>query len=473
MLGSSPRRQSSLAPRGSSVGPSSPVRATSHPIARRLDFEQEDSSLQETPALSGSGARRGKRNDVYDIPEDESPGPRAHDTILEESLVQEEITANEDSMAFNAIPEESFAEQVGDDTMPGAIPIENDTILEESEIIQQPVKEPVKRGRKRKSDALEPVAETESSTMKSRKRAPAVAKPVETQKKGKKSTAEPTTQRRRSQRVSDITEQDPSILDALLDDSEHAAVPAEEEQPPVKRRGRPPRTQVNTGKENNVPKKAGPTAKASAPAKEKADTTFKKPSKPAPKPKTTNKIDAKDKPEKSSKDTTSHTDGLDVGKLVDVYGKPLSKQDIEKMSTTSTTSRYGRGRHLSVFREMDPDAVARVGRTGRHRVAPIDFWKNESIAYSTDGSMTAIVKNQDTEPERKRVSHRGSTKSKKRNLTVIEEEEVELDPWEAEEGVLRGNFKDYDPEMDVSTTDVIEDGRQMDFSLCLWRSTNK
>ncbi|KAL6707069.1 mitotic fidelity of chromosome transmission-related protein [Coniothyrium glycines] len=452
MLGSSPRRQSSMAPRGSSVGPCSPTRASSHPIARRLDFEQDDSSLQETPALSGSGARRGKRSDVYDIPEDNSPAPQQHETIFEESLVQEEITANEDSAINNAIGEESFAGQVGDDTITGA-EVVDDVTEEESEIVPQPVKEPAKRGRKRKSDVLEPAREVEAATAKSRKRGPAAAKIDETNMAEKKSAAVPAGQRRRSQRVSDIAEQDPSILDALLDSSSHVPEPAEEAPVAPKRRGRPPRVQPAAGKENTGPAKSTKAAKV-VPAKEKPEATFKKPVKPLAKPK--DKAETDGKHGKKAKEKTPTASGEDVGKLVDVYGNPLSKQDIEKMSTTSTTSRYGRGRHLSVFREMDPDAVARVGRTGRHRVAPIDFWKNESIAYDTDGSMTAIVKNQDTEPEPKKSNYRTGAK-KKRSLTAIEEEEVELEPWEEDEGVLRGNYKDWDPVTDVNTNDIIED----------------
>ncbi|KAF2033501.1 hypothetical protein EK21DRAFT_98206 [Setomelanomma holmii] len=449
-LGSSPRRQSSMAPRGSSVGISSPARASSHPaVARRLDFEQDEYSLQETPALSGSGQRRGKRADVYDIPADGSPVPETS-TALEESYVQEEIIANDGSVVINEIVEESFDAQVGDETTTGAEAVEDFIDEEESEIAPEPLKEPAKRGRKRKSDVLERVQEDQSNDTKSRKRGAAVAQVQDVQKRGKKPVSIPAVTSRRSRRVSDMTDQEPSALDASVDISADAAEEAEEAIAPAKRRGRPPRAKPEAEKENPIPTKSVKNLAA----KDKQDGVFKKPPKPVAK--------AKDKPATKSKataktaDNINEADGEDSGKLVDVHGHPLSKKDIEQMSTTSVGSRYGRGRHLSVFRELEPEAVARVGRTGRHRVAPIDFWKNDRIAYDPDGSMTSIVKNQDPEPELKTYKSYGG-RPKKRKLTAIEEEEIELDPWEAEDGILVGNYRDFDPVIDVTTSDIIED----------------
>lgn len=434
-----------MAPRASSIGVSSPARAASHPaVARRLDFEQDESSLQETPALSGSGQRRGKRADVYDIPEDGSPLPQTS-AVLEESFVQEEITANEDSVVFNGVADESSIAQIGNDTINSAEPIEDFVDLEESEVTPEPVTEPVKKGRKRKSDVLEPPAEDESSATKPRKRGTAFAHAPEVQRKGKKSAPAPAPASRRSKRVSDIVEQELSALDASSDIPADAA---DDAPVPPKRRGRPPRAKPDVEKENTIPSK---TMKSAA---TKTDGAFKKPPKPAAKSK--EKPTTKSKADAKLADPAPQMIDAGNGKLVDVHGHPLSKKEIEQMSTTSVGSRYGRGRHLSVFRELEPEAVARVGRTGRHRVAPIDFWKNDRIAYDPSGSMTSIVKNQDTEPERKSYKNSGA-KAKKRNLTAIEEEEVELDPWEEEDGVLVGNYRDFDPVTDVTSSDIIED----------------
>ncbi|KAI0584252.1 Mif2 multi-domain protein [Pyrenophora tritici-repentis] len=439
-LGSSPRRQSSMAPRGSSAAPSSPVRAASHPIARRLDFEQDESSLQETPALSGSGARRGKRTDVYDIPEDEGSPLPEQSAVFEESVVQEEITANEASVAA---VEESFVAQIGEDSINEAEEVEDLVDQEESEIVPEPVKEPAKRGRKRKSDAVNISEEEQAVVEQPRKRGrPPGAKATASasEKTGKKS-APAAAQRRRSQRVSDISEPDPSIVEAPVDDSIDQSEQIEEAPVAPKRRGRPPRVQPDAEEEHTATAKPAKNDSSKGNAEAAA---FKKPIKPVGRPKAN--AEPKSKPANAD----------DVGKLVDVYGNPLSKKDLDQMSTTSAGSRFGRGRHLSVFREMDPDNVARVGRTGRHRVAPIDFWKNDHISYDVDGSMTSIVKSQEVEESRKR-SKKSSSKGKKKALTVVEEEEIELDPWEQEEGALVGNYRGFDAATEVPSNEIIED----------------
>jgi centromere protein C len=465
-----------MAARGSSPAPSSPARAASHPTARRLDFEQDESSLQETPALSGSGARRGKRSDVYDIPEDGSPVPE--ESVLEESLVPEETTQNEDSVMIN-VAEESFVGQVGEDTVTGAEAVEDWEDLEESEIAPEPVKEPIKKGRKRKSDAVEASEEEQAVAEKPRKGGPATAQASETQKKSKKSAPAPAVPRR-SQRVSDVTEQEPSIIEAPADTSIDQSEQTEEVPIAPKRRGRPPRIQPDTEKENSAPAKPA----KNAPAKEKTDAVFKKPAKPMGRPPKVSaepkskpaKADPKSKPApKAAKEKTPQPDGDDGGKLVDVHGNPLSKKDIDQMSATSAGSRFGRGRHLSVFREIDPDEVARIGRTGRHRVAPLNFWKNDRISYDTDGSMTSIVKSADPE-EQRRPNKKSSYKSKKKSLIAIEEEEIELDPWEEEEGTLVGNYRGFDPATDVSSTDIIEDSKSRlistpPFPVSRWRGS--
>ncbi|KAL6154506.1 mitotic fidelity of chromosome transmission- protein [Exserohilum turcicum] len=450
MLGSSPRRQSSMVPRGSSAAPSSPTRASSHPIARRLDFEQDESSLQETPALSGSGARRGKRSDVYDIPEDGEGSPLPEQSaMLEESMVQEEITANESSMAA---VEQSFVAQIGDESMTVAEAVE-DLAEEESEIAPEPVKQPAKRGRKRKSDVVDVTEEVPEATEKPRKRGPAAQ--ASESHKSKKSGPAPVTQRRRSQRVSDISELEASASelpgDTTVDQFEQSEAPA-----PAKRRGRPPRVQPATEKENTVATKPAKNAAA----KEKTSEPFKKPTKPAGRPKATSEPKTKPAPKtkETSKDKPKEKTLIEegAGKLVDVYGNPLSKQDIDQMSTTSAGSRFGRGRHLSVFREIDPENVARVGRTGRHRVAPIDFWKNDHISYDVDGSMTSIVKSAAVEETRRQNKKYGS-KGKKKRLTMVEEEEIELDPWEEKDGRLTGNYKGFDLNTNSASDEIIED----------------
>jgi centromere protein C len=191
-----------MAPRGSSIGLSSPIRATSHPaVVRRLDFEEEeeDESLQETPALSGSGQRRGKRNDIYTL--ERSPS-RPHSAIMEESELQEQITANNDEdeeLPIVTEVEQSFVAQIGDDTVTGADAVESslegetleDTQNEGEEAVPEPVKEPGKKSRKRKSDQATVVEQSPKPT-KARKRGPAAAaQAAEPAKKGKKAAPVP------------------------------------------------------------------------------------------------------------------------------------------------------------------------------------------------------------------------------------------------------------------------------------------
>ncbi|KAJ8109908.1 hypothetical protein OPT61_g7108 [Boeremia exigua] len=460
-LGSSPRRQSSMAPRGSSIGASSPIRAISHPgVARRLYFQEEEDeeelSLQETPALSGSGQRRGKRNDVYTL--ERSPS-RPHSAVMEESELQEEITANNENDEEEELPivtelEESFVAQIGDDTITGADAVESlveeDTQVEE-EVIPEPVKQPAKRGRKRTSDHVAAIEEESSKPAKTRKRGIAAAQATELASTGKKTA--PAAPARRSKRVSDITEHGSSVLEAATADESLAAAASEliEEAPVApKRRGRPPKAQRDNKAELTGPAKTTKkTAASKATAKEKTEPVFKKPSKPLAKP--------KEKPAPKDKENVKSSDNLakdEAGKPVDAYGNPLSRADIERMSTTSVGSRYGRGRNLSVFREMEPDAVARIGRTGRHRVAPIDFWKNDRINYNHDGSMQTIVKAPSPEPLQRPSAY--NKKGKKKTFSIADEEEVELDPWEEDEGFLTGNYKDFDPANEFTSPGLVE-----------------
>lgn len=450
-LGSSPRRQSSMGPRAQPEPVSSPERSSSHPvISRRLDFEQEELSLQETPALSGSGQRRGMRRSIYSI----EPSPsRITNSALEETI-QEELYAAEESAILNDIEEESGLQDIGNDTVLGAesdiieedagldvditanADVEVSVDVEESEVIPEPVKQPARRGRKRKSDAVEPAAiEEEVPEPKKRGR-----KPLE--KKDKNVVAAPAAPPRRSKRVSDITEQETSTL---VDASTRAAEAVDT--PPVapKPRGRPPKAAA-------APAEMAPPAKkqkrqAKEPEKKNVQPVSKKP-KAAPVPR--KKVDSRDA------GPPLEQESAESGKLVDLYGNPISKADLDQMSATSGGTRFGRGRHLSVFRELEPDSAATVGRTGRHRVKPINFWANEAVSYDPTGNMQAVVNRVYQEPPK---VQRKTRKGQKRPNSVIEEDddEVGTQPWEVEgEGKFKGNYKGYDAANKISTNNLIE-----------------
>lgn len=455
-----------MGPRAQSANlPSSPLRTNSHPaVNRRLDFVQDESSLQETPASSGSGQLRGKRPDVYDIQRSPSQGISQ---TLEESI-QEEIMAAGDLSMFDGIPDESYVSNVGNDADAGATNGISENIEEESEVVPDPPKEPKKRGRKRKSEAMAPPPQEEA--LKSRRRGAPTRQSLENQRKDKIAAAAPITQPRRSKRVSEITEDD-----SVAEVNEPLAAPTTSDSPPTqpKRRGRPPKNTPQAEKtepekvqkpiavkEKQKPKRAEEEREPDIeePVFKKPKSAGRPPKKPVEKP--TEKPVEKERVQKDSDQT------VEAGKLVDVHGKPISKADIDQMSATSTGSRFGRGRHLSVFRELEPQTIAHVGRTGRHRVKPIEFWRNEKCAYDSEGNMQAIVKNEMKEPARPAHSSYKS-KAKKKGLTAIEEdEEVELEAWEEENGVFSGIYKGWDAEARVPTNEFVEGGMFSHLSLC-------
>ncbi|KAF2736891.1 hypothetical protein EJ04DRAFT_551053 [Polyplosphaeria fusca] len=415
-LGSSPRR---------SVGPKTHTReANTLVISRRLDFEQ-DESLVETPALSGSGQRRKEHRNIYSI----EPSPsRAQSALLEESL-QEEITQNEDSGLFNGYAEESFAGGVTEDSMGGAEITEDAVEVEESAVVEEeePAPKPGKRGRKRKSDTLDANAEV-ASAAKARKRG---SVPKRNQQVSDLSKPQGRATRSRQSLEEDLT----PAADVSIDDSEQT-----EEVPtpaPAKKRGR------HAAKAKADVQKAVP---AKEKEKDKHNAVFKKPMPPA-KPK--GKMNSK------SVDESGEAPVLPNGKLVDTLGNPLSKDEIDQMSVTSTASRFGRGRSLSVFRQIELDEASR-GRTGRHRVAPLNFWKNERAVYDKDGDIQAVIKPEFEEPGPKK--HSTKAKGRKRPLKAIEEdEEDDLEEWEREMGVIAGPFKTYDAETNVTGDDEVEE----------------
>ncbi|KAF2264274.1 hypothetical protein CC78DRAFT_533336 [Lojkania enalia] len=446
-LGSSPRRQSSMGPRVRQTDRSSPNRAASHlPVTRRLDFDQEESSLQETPALSGSGQRRGQRRNVYSLEPSPSNG---HSATLEESLVQEEIAANEDSAMIDGFIEESFAGGVGEDSMAGAEATEHSVEAQQTTDEEEPVKQPSRkgRGRKRKSDVLESAVEESTPISKTRRRRPAALdeRASHGQKKANDTIApapKPQGRPGRPKRTAKVTEEaadeeSTDIAEKALDDSTQI-----EEHPapnPVKPRGRPP------GKAKAQLKPATAEKKAEKPA------TFKKPELP----KKSQVITASKSREKENEQSTPLP-----GTFVNAWGKQLSEDEVEHMSVTSTASRFGRGRSLSVFRQVEIDESTSIGRTGRHRVQRLEFWRNEKGLYDRDGSLTSIVKNETPqEPMRmKRAGRHGRPKDRNRALTAIEEDDDDdLQPYETGPGVLPGVIRGFDAATGVSTDEHFEE----------------
>lgn len=441
---------------------SSPSRANSHPIvSRRLDFEQDESSLQETPALSGSGQRRGQRRSIYSI----EPSPtRLTNSAMMEETIQEEIIAGEEASLFNDIMEESGLQEIGNDTVLGAeidvtgvadeqaavdmSPVMDEPMEEEdSEVIPKPVKKPAKRGRKRKNEATERLR-IEHEPIEPHKRA---RKPLE--KKDKNAVAAVAAPPRRSKRVSDASVQDPSTLQDAS-----AGAPEEVQPPPVvnKPRGRPPKAKAQS---EMLPPPAKQQKRQTKELERQVEATERAGEPVFKKPKAASK--AKKKGDLGNDDLQLESKLIGHGKLVDVYGNPISKAELDQMSTTTTGTRFGRGRHLSVFRELEPESAATIGRTGRHRVKPINFWANEVVSYDPLGSMQAIVNRVFEEPPpRKSKVGRSKVQHKPISAAVEEDEDVDIQPWEEEgdgefKGQFKGPYRGYDAANKVSTNKLI------------------
>lgn len=385
-----------------------------------------------------------------------------------EETIQEEIIAGEESSLLIGVAEESGIQEIGNDTvlhteidvmaegdeqLTADLDVEEGAEVARNEVTKEPTKQPAKRGRKRKSDATAP-PQTETEAPEPRKRG---RKPLE--KKDKNSAAMPKAHpvpARRSKRVSDITEQEPSILeDSSAGAMEEAIIPPVVAKP----RGRPPKATAQSGMPPPAKKQKRQEKELE---KEIEEPVFKKP-KAAPKAK-----------KKTGQEGESQlTEGsIENGKLVDMYGKPISKSDLDQMSTTTTGTRFGRGRHLSVFRELEPDSAATVGRTGRHRVKPINFWANEMVSYDPTGNMQSIVNRVFEEPPLRRQKKSGRSKGSKKSLSAIgeeaAEEEVEVQPWEEEgEGEFVGPYRGYDAANKVSTNKLINTSKL--FSILLLR----
>ncbi|PSN58677.1 hypothetical protein BS50DRAFT_538419 [Corynespora cassiicola Philippines] len=417
-LESLPRRHPSIVPRlPSSNVPLSLAPAASATAVNRLESEQEDTILQETPALRGPGQRRGTRS-IYPV---ESFASRAHNVVYDESMIQEEIAMNDESEMDTEVPERSLAE------------IKNDSIAGTA----------AKRGRKRKNEVVEAPAEEKSTAGHPYKRR-AAAQTSLPQKKGKNASSDLSTPWRISKCAPNVAVEEPSnVEESVFNVTEQI----EEPRAKPNRRGRLPKAKSKPGDIVSANEKAVLERKKTDQAEEKSDAPiFKKPKSVPKKPKVDKDAEASEKNPKIPE--------IEYGRLVNACGKPLSEAELDKMSTISAGSRYGRSRQLSVYRELDSDNVARIGRTGRHRITPIDFWKNDRINYDHQYGMQSIVRNESQELVPAKERSRG--KGWRRTLAAVEEEQV-LDPWEQEDGVFTGEYREFDPVNEIGADTITND----------------
>jgi len=83
----------------------------------------------------------------------------------------------------------------------------------------------------------------------------------------------------------------------------------------------------------------------------------------------------------------------------------------------------------------------------------VDWWRNERIKYDPHGNKQAIVRAEEVEvPKLAKRAH----KQRKREMSVVEEDEEELEDWEIEPGILTGLVTGWDEEVGVAMQDEEE-----------------
>ena len=156
-----------------------------------------------------------------------------------------------------------------------------------------------------------------------------------------------------------------------------------------------------------------------------------------------------------------------------------ARKPVEKAATAEPMgppqARGGpKSRSLLVLRSETPadDSGARVLRSGRTSVKPMAFWRNERIVYgdrTTDGStmvlpgIKEVIRTEEVEqPRSKRPAGRRTGSRKKPRLADLEEEDEDVEPWEAEEmPVMRGEVMQWDPMIGKGNEDLTEESGQL------------
>ena len=476
-LGSSPRRQSSIGPRPQARRPTStPDRASPYPaVSRRLNFsvtEQDSDIEQETPAATnGLDTRnRGKgRADVYDL---EASPVRGQKRTYDESIVEEETSANGDSeTGINGGHEETLLPPVEDESLQfvhGDNDISAGSYEEDSLPLPEATAQPKKRLRTRRSNMIdssqleeEPsVAKLTRASNRGRGRGrggvrPGSGRPSRSGKTlvfaSNERGPSPIVQPKQKVPAKRTTRPRNKAPEPSTEDEEESVVEqeptADEEsiiyEPPAKTKGR-----RRSAGSKNVPVHKN---KPSADKEEPVFKTQEKISKP--------KANPKSKPPPSERDPNAKIESAKKSSIpvVDPVRSP-SKAASEGASVTSTApKRPGVGRSLQILRQGTPmeDSGVRTTRFGRASVKPVDWWRNERIKYDPHGNKQAIVRAEEVEvPKLAKRAH----KQRKREMSVVEEDEEELEDWEVEPGILTGPVIGWDQEVGVAMQDEEEQG---------------
>ena len=476
-LGSSPRRQSSIGPRSQARrSTSTPDRASPYPaVSRRLNFsvaEQDSDIEQEAPtAINGLDTRsRGKdRADVYDL---EVSPVRGQKRTYDESIVEEETSANGDSeTGINGRYEETLLPPMEDESL-HFLHGDNDTSAgayeEDSLPLPEATPQPKKRLRTRRSNVIdssqmgeEPsVAKPTRASNKARRRGgggvwPGSGRPSRSGKTSvfasnerepspivqpKQKVPAKRTARSRNKAPEPATEDEESVVEQGPTADEESII---YEPPPAKAKGRG-RSAVS---------KEAPVHK------DKPSADKEKPASKAPEKISKPKSNPKRKPPPSERDPNAKIQSAKKlsNSVLDPVRSPSKAVSEEASVTTTAPKRPGIGRSLQILRQGTPmeDSGVRTTRFGRASVKPVDWWRNERIKYDPHGNKQAIVRAEEVEvPKLAKRAH----KQRKREMSVVEEDEEELEDWEVEPGILTGPVIGWDQEVGVAMQDEEEQG---------------
>lgn len=189
-------------------------------------------------------------------------------------------------------------------------------------------------------------------------------------------------------------------------------------------------------------------------------------------------------PAKKAKTTNSSTPTeRDANIMMPPPLQPTKTPSVEpvphRSATLSPSKRAGAARTLTILRGGTPaeDPSIRRTRSGRQVIKPLEYWLGERGERDPDGTLVGIVRAESVELAPRPYSRRSSVVPRRSRapskavghrdvddttLGVIREEgygydEVELEEWEAEGGVIRGFVRTWDPMLNTADeTDMRE-----------------
>ncbi|KAI9815723.1 MAG: hypothetical protein M1827_002119 [Pycnora praestabilis] len=448
-LNSPARRMSSMGPISSPLKRTNeaPTRATSHPaVNRRLDFSMDDAhpSIESSPptalkrsAQQGrqfkvvSGSETKRLSGISDVRVQPSPmrGKRRGlvQSIQAKDLNDEEDEAEEDELEENG--QNSFAQtngNINEEDLPNGddslqiVQEDPDEDLYQDEVptrgfedVEVADSQPRKRRGRPKKGAITETTDAETI--------------IPSKKPGK-----------RLLKSSKVPATEPEVPEVEI----------EESQPVVratKRKGRPPKAPVAPIQEDEAVEEE----------EEEQDMVDERPTKRLRKSLTASTpITSKSKmtkPPPSKRDPNAKITSAKKNAIADIAEAQVARKGSAKPT---------KPRSLFLLRRETPvdDAGALMTRSGRTSVKPLAYWRNERIVFGEGDSRVGedyllpsikeIIRTEEIEqPRRTTATRRPKKAGRRRELSVLEEEE-DLEPWETEVGIVSGEVKQWDQSID-------------------------